>query len=65
MFKAEADSTLAEEDTEKLAVIATEIYADFGDDTLISTVVEVILSNSELSPLPGGVAYSRDVNYFA
>lgn len=60
LFRAEVERELTEDEREDLAVAETEIYADFADDTLVETVVEVVLLGMPLHPLPGGIVFLRE-----
>jgi len=53
---------LTEDESESLAAIETEIYADyiFGDDTQIETRIEVVSKGAPLNPLSGGIAYRKE-----
>ena len=59
LLKAEVDRELTETERENLAVAETEIYSEFGDDTLVETFVEVVPFGQPLRPLPGGIADLR------
>jgi len=62
VFKAEVAEHLTEDESESLAAIETEIYADyiFGDDTQIETRIEVVSKGAPLNPLSGGIAYRKE-----
>ena len=60
LFKAEVERELSQDERDSLMVAETEVYADFGDDTLVETMIEVVPPGSSLDPLPGGVVFQRD-----
>ena len=61
-FKAEVDEELTEAEAEELAVVETEICADFGGDTLVETRIVIVPVGQALQPLPGGVVFTRNRN---
>jgi hypothetical protein len=50
----------SEEDMENISVAETEIDADFVDQFVVETGVEISSVGTPLSFLPGGIAYLRD-----
>ena len=61
-LKAEVDRPLDEEEREDLRVAETEMYSErfFDDEEVVETVIVVVPLPHPLSPLQGGVAYTRD-----